>query len=223
MDRPGVINSAGGQMDIYGFACDRGFLQPSNCFARIEEVFEGSLACMIVRKCIFDKIGGFDEQMFIVDEDTDFCWRCWLAGYKVIFFPKALVYHKGSFSIGVFNPNRRFLSVRNTLRMIIKNAGIRLLIVMTGRFLVIKSLQIFYFIVKREHDMAMAILKALYWNLVNLRDTLIERRRVQKLRKTHDKYIHTKLTPYSLEIQIFKQRIYERINNTGWSNGRRVR
>jgi GT2 family glycosyltransferase len=52
-------------------------------------------ACMLTRKNIFEKIGGFDEQFFMYFEESDICIRIKREGLKVIFFPKAKIIHIG--------------------------------------------------------------------------------------------------------------------------------
>ncbi len=47
--------------------------------------------CFIIRKDIFNKIGGFDEQFFMFFEGPDLCRRVRQAGFKVYFNPEAKV------------------------------------------------------------------------------------------------------------------------------------
>jgi GT2 family glycosyltransferase len=50
-------------------------------------------ACMLFRKDVFDKIGGFDEQFFMYFEEADISYRVKKAGYSVVYFPKAVITH----------------------------------------------------------------------------------------------------------------------------------
>lgn len=50
-------------------------------------------ACMLINAGLFREIGGFDPAFFMYCEDVDFSWRVWIAGYKVIYEPRALCYH----------------------------------------------------------------------------------------------------------------------------------
>ncbi len=50
-------------------------------------------AAMFVRRAAIDKVGMFDERFFIYFEDADWARRFWLAGWKVVYFPKATVIH----------------------------------------------------------------------------------------------------------------------------------
>jgi GT2 family glycosyltransferase len=42
----------------------------------------------------FLELGGFDEDMLNFWEDLDLCYRAWKQGYKTIYEPKSIVYHK---------------------------------------------------------------------------------------------------------------------------------
>jgi N-acetylglucosaminyl-diphospho-decaprenol L-rhamnosyltransferase len=46
-------------------------------------------SCLLIRKKIFDNLGGFDDRFFMYFEDTDLCRRIWQAGFKVVYFPPA--------------------------------------------------------------------------------------------------------------------------------------
>mgnify|MGYP003452445160 FL=1 len=50
-------------------------------------------------------VGPFDEQFFMYMEDTEWCRRLWERGFKVVYYPDAMVYHyhaKGSARGGFF-------------------------------------------------------------------------------------------------------------------------
>ncbi len=50
-------------------------------------------ACLLVRKSVFDKIGGFDERFFMYFEEADLCQRIAKAGYSVVYLPQAVITH----------------------------------------------------------------------------------------------------------------------------------
>ncbi len=55
-------------------------------------------ACMFIRRSILDKVGSFDENLFFYNDDLDLCRRVRAAGYRVVYFPSAQVYHIGGYS-----------------------------------------------------------------------------------------------------------------------------
>jgi GT2 family glycosyltransferase len=52
-------------------------------------------AALTVRKEIFDKIGGFDENFFMYYEDMDLCGRARSLGYEVLYCPEISILHDG--------------------------------------------------------------------------------------------------------------------------------
>lgn len=52
-------------------------------------------ACLMVKREVFDRVGGFDEHYFMYSEDTDLCFKIYQAGFKSYFVPAALVVHHG--------------------------------------------------------------------------------------------------------------------------------
>lgn len=50
-------------------------------------VFEGPL----IKKCVIDKIGYPNKELFILYDDTDYSYRAALAGYRVLYIPTALL------------------------------------------------------------------------------------------------------------------------------------
>ncbi|MBF0223899.1 MAG: glycosyltransferase family 2 protein [Desulfobacterales bacterium] len=50
-------------------------------------------ACMILRRDVFEQTGGFDEGFFMYWEDADLCKRLKKMGWRVVYYPKPIVYH----------------------------------------------------------------------------------------------------------------------------------
>ena len=62
-------------------------------------------AFLMIRRDIFDKLGGFDEQFWPVwYEDVDWCRRAADAGYRIEFVPDAKARHAGAHSVGKMLP-----------------------------------------------------------------------------------------------------------------------
>jgi len=56
-------------------------------------------ACLMVRAAVFHEVGGFDEQTFAVAfNDIDLCLKIGRNGYRVLYTPHALLYHREAFS-----------------------------------------------------------------------------------------------------------------------------
>ncbi len=50
-------------------------------------------ACMMMRKSVFDEVGGFDEHVKVAYNDVDLCLRIREKGYVIVYTPYALLYH----------------------------------------------------------------------------------------------------------------------------------
>jgi N-acetylglucosaminyl-diphospho-decaprenol L-rhamnosyltransferase len=71
--------------------------EPS-AYAQAREAEWLSGACLLVRRELLDRIGGFDETFFMYSEDTAMCRAAWLYGYSVRYDPSAVVVHFGGAS-----------------------------------------------------------------------------------------------------------------------------
>lgn len=49
----------------------------------------------IIRKSLWDKLGGLDNAYFIFMSDPDLCLKCWQAGFEVVYYPETKVYADG--------------------------------------------------------------------------------------------------------------------------------
>jgi GT2 family glycosyltransferase len=51
-------------------------------------------AGMLIRRDVFDTLGGFDPALPLYRDDLDLCWRAWRAGHEVHVVPDAVIYHR---------------------------------------------------------------------------------------------------------------------------------
>ena len=58
-------------------------------------------ACLLVRKSVYDEVGGLDEDIKVAFNDVDFCLRVGQAGYLIVYNPYAELYHFESKSRGL--------------------------------------------------------------------------------------------------------------------------
>jgi len=57
-------------------------------------------ACMLVRREVWEEVGGLDETYFMYSEEVDWCWRVKRAGWRIYYTPQAEIVHWGGQSIG---------------------------------------------------------------------------------------------------------------------------
>ncbi len=52
-----------------------------------------STAGMLIRRDVFERLGGFDRRLPLMRDDIDLCWRATAAGHRVLVAPEAVVRH----------------------------------------------------------------------------------------------------------------------------------
>jgi GT2 family glycosyltransferase len=57
-------------------------------------------ACMYITRAALDRVGLMDERYPMAYEDVDWCLRAWQAGFRVLYFPAAVLYHHESVTRG---------------------------------------------------------------------------------------------------------------------------
>ncbi|MDP6417134.1 MAG: glycosyltransferase family 2 protein, partial [Gammaproteobacteria bacterium] len=125
-NRRQIIDTAGDMFSIAGFAFKRGGLHiDQEQYNRPERVFGACAGAAMYRKSVFDDLGGFDEDFFIYQEDSDLSFRAQLAGFPCLFVPKAVVYHHvggtSKQSSTAFSRRLKRLEHRNLIFILVKN------------------------------------------------------------------------------------------------------
>ncbi len=69
------------------------FRQPGRDYDRIASVDEVSGACIMLRREVYESVGGLDERYFLYYEDVDWCWRIKKLGWEIHYLPEARVIH----------------------------------------------------------------------------------------------------------------------------------
>lgn len=83
-------------------------------------------AAMLVKRGVFEKIGLFDQKYFLYLEDMDFCVRAKKAGFKIMYEPKAIVWHKNAQSAhGSGSTLQDYFITRNRLLFAFKFANLK--------------------------------------------------------------------------------------------------
>ncbi|MDC0773597.1 glycosyltransferase family 2 protein [Streptomyces sp. HD] len=59
----------------------------------VRSVLSVSTAGMLIRRDVFEQLGGFDRRLPLMRDDVDLCWRATAAGHRVLVAPEAVVRH----------------------------------------------------------------------------------------------------------------------------------
>lgn len=189
MGKPKHLDNAGAFLTRTGFLQHWGFMQKDSLeFGQEREIFSAKGACMLVRRKVIEKVGLFDEDFVSYFEESDFCWRVWLAGWKVVFYPQAKIYHQVGFTSKKISPIKiHYHSFKNRIHSLFKNLSLVNLFSVLGCHLILVLALSFYYLAHRQFNKAKIIFLAIFWNIVNLRKAVAKRREVQGIRVKTDK------------------------------------
>lgn len=118
--------AAGGFIDKYGYPFCRGRIfdtleKDNGQYNEPTYIFWASGAALAIKKDVFNRAGGFDEDFEFHMEEIDLCWRLWNQGHKVGYCPNSVVYHLGGGSLPMDSPRKVYYNYRNNLIMLWKN------------------------------------------------------------------------------------------------------
>lgn len=126
--QPDRLDGAGDALTVFGFPYRAGIGHTLPAQMEIAEVFAACGAAMLIRRDLWDRLGGFDEDFFCYCEDADLGFRARLLGERCLFVPEAKVSHVGSASLGVRSDFALYHGYRNRLWLYLKTMPLALLI-----------------------------------------------------------------------------------------------
>ena len=118
--------AAGGYIDCFGFPLCRGRIMQmletdEGQYDTPADVFWATGACLMIRRSLYNMLGGLDDRFFAHMEEIDFCWRARLDGWRVNVVPRSVVYHVGGGTLPQDSPFKLYLNYRNNLLMLGNN------------------------------------------------------------------------------------------------------
>lgn len=140
------------------------------------EVFWASGAAFLVRADVYRSFGGFDADFFAHCEEIDLCWRFQRGGYKVMFEPKARVFHLGGGTLDNASSNKLFFNFRNSLFMIHKNAPSGHVFTTLVSRMLFDGMIAVYYLLKRKPSYFAAVVRA-HIHYYKSRKALAEKRK----------------------------------------------
>lgn len=119
--QPEIIDNVGHLIYRDGTFRGRGRLErDQGQYDRVEEILSPSGCAFLARKAALEEADYFDEDFFIYGEDADLSLRVRLAGWKAVYVPGSVVYHKYSATTGAYSPLKAFLVERNRIWITVK-------------------------------------------------------------------------------------------------------
>lgn len=91
------IGGIAGHSHKYWPKGDAGYMGRAACTQELSAV---TAACLMVKRSVYEEVGGLDEKIKVAFNDVDFCLRVREAGYRNVWTPFAEMYHHESASRG---------------------------------------------------------------------------------------------------------------------------
>jgi GT2 family glycosyltransferase len=196
MNEPKLINACGNDVHFTGLTLCRGARATADSYDQLAIVSAVSGAAFVMRRSVFDEIGGFDPLLFMYMDDTDLSLRVRQAGYECIYAPNSVVYHDYSLSFG---PRKTYFQERNRYIMLLKSWRWRTLALMVLPLL-LSELVTWGFVLTKERRNPINKLRA-YWDILKVwPEIMTQRCEVQTRRKVTDRKLLTELT-YRMEFE----------------------
>ena len=153
-------------------------------------VFSTKGASMMIRRDVIEKIALFDEDFWCYYEETDLCNRIWLSGYECWYLPEPEMFHAVGGTSELFaNDLIQFHNFKNKLLSFLKNYEFKTLLWVIPTYIFLSIIFSFLYIIRKKPKHFMAVYKAILWNIINLKYTLIKRTKIQKGRRISDSAI----------------------------------
>lgn len=123
------LDSTGDFYSAWGTSFPRGRDQiDTGQYETKEEVFFASGGASLYRAEVFKKIGLFDQDFFAYYEDCDLSFRARLAGWKIFYQPKAVVYHEVGATSSKIHNFGMYHGLKNIFFLSYKNLPFKLLV-----------------------------------------------------------------------------------------------
>lgn len=180
------------------------------------ECSSGSVGA-IARASVIREIRGFDESLDRID-DTDFGWRIWLIGYRIITVPTSVTYHvvvkKWKLRKRNVTKIQQEMSFGRVLRILAKNYEPHNLVIYFPQAVLILLIRSFFNLFKGNVYSLTGFILILVWFIRTLPSTIAERSLIQSNRISNDKLIFEKIMVKENLLQIYflhAREVYRRL------------
>jgi len=184
------VNSLGNATHFLGFGYCQNYKE---IYTEVTELVDNksfnvgypSGAAVLFRAEVLKKVGLFDEEFWMYNEDQDLGWRIWLSGFRCVLAPGAVTYHKYEFAKSI---KQYYFMDRNRIIAIIKNYHILTLVFVLPAFLVME-IGLLFFASNQGWLKEKIKVWQYFFNRKNWVYILRERKKSQTLRQVRDRDI----------------------------------
>lgn len=189
-----ILHSLGGVLHFPFNTIHNEFNQKINIVGSVQG------ASFLIKKSVFNKLNGFQDDYFLYSDEVDLSHRAWINGYYVAYAPDSIVYHYGGGSIEMTNNSRSgllnkrlessyrlYYGNKNAIINIIKNFELRNMI--SGIIFSYIFLFVQFLILLKDKDIKniKLLLKSYLWPIKNFKSIWKKRIFTQENRTVSDK------------------------------------
>ena len=194
--------ASGGHIDHLGYPYCRGRLfdhleKDEGQYDDETDIFWASGACLAVRKEIFMRVNGFDEDYFAHQEEIDLCWRIKNLGYRIKVVPTSVVYHLGGGTLNKLNPRKTYYNFRNSLFNLLKNAPLKRYKRLIIKRMLLDAIAVIKFLLLLRWKHALMVLRA-HLDYYGHKKRILNKRRSSN---AIDDYYHSKNIVFKFFVQ----------------------
>ena len=191
-DRRTILHTAGDLFMTDGTPANRGVWQEDRGQYIEDYVFSANGGSAAYRRALLDQVGLLDDDFFFSCEDVDLAWRAQLAGWRAVYAPRAVVYHKLSATGGGVTAS--YHDGRNFIYLLVKDVPASVWR-KHWREIVGAHWRITFAALRAWRGAAArARLRGQLAGLLAIPKLLAKRRVVQSIRKVSDEYIESVLS-----------------------------
>ena len=161
------------------------------------DIFWASGACLAIRKEVFIRVNGFDEDYFAHQEEIDLCWRIKNLGYRIKVVPTSVVYHLGGGTLNKLNPRKTYYNFRNSLFNLLKNAPLKRYKKLIIRRMLLDAIAVIQFLLLLRWKHALMVLRA-HFDYYGYKKRILDKRRSSN---AIDDYYHSKNIVFKFFVQ----------------------
>jgi hypothetical protein len=182
------FDSAGGYINPYGLVWVRGVgEEDQGQYNDIEEIFCAKGAALAIRRRVWEELGGFDSIFFIYNEETDLCWRAWNHGYKVVYVPRAKVFHLGGAVLNNIPHFVKYHEAKGRPILLIKNHSLKDAFRYVPFTIILQLFNVIRQLIKRRRSSAIAVFKGTLWCVTHFPKIWRARKKAQGSKKDMDR------------------------------------
>ncbi|WP_158564206.1 glycosyltransferase [Jiangella anatolica] len=184
-------------------------------------------AGMLIRRDVWDELGGFDPNLTIFRDDLDLGWRANEAGYPVVVCPEAIVYHAeaaahGRRRLGATRDRPHLADRRNAIYVLLANTPARSLLFVLLRVLFMSLGRSLTFLVGKQPALAFEELVALL-SVIGRPDRLIRARAFRRrTRRKSPSQLRTLFPPRGQQLRHAGENVLGMITGSGGGAGHDV-